>query len=556
MKEIFISVVIPVYNVEIYLEQCLDSVLGQTLKEIEVICVDDGSTDKSLEILKFYAQRDNRLKIIAQQNLYAGVARNRGLQEAKGKYIVFLDSDDFFEPDMFEKLYQKMEETRSDMGICNADFYNDETGDYKIVNLLNLKYCPKGNTFTAKQVGKHLYDFCTQVVWTKMYRHSFLKKYNFQFQDLICNNDTAFGYLTQSMAETFSIVPLTLVHYRQSHGGSITSSRNKNSVNIFRAYLYIVKHLEKWRCKRLLPLLNKHYQNHVRYELSKCSLREYIALKQQAQKLLGHSFKIFRRNFDIPFEKITQRVIISLTSYPARILSAYDAVISLIHQNLRVDKVILYLGEDKFPNRERDLPQRLLNLQGNIFEIHWVKKDLRSYTKLIPALKEYQNDIVITADDDIIYARGWARKLLLSYLKYPKDIQCHRVHQITYSAGKIEPYMKWKHEVNKPGTNPDYFLTGVGGVLYPPYSLDKEVFNQAVFQSICPTADDIWYWAMALKKGTKIRCIKNASPKLCYVAGTQEKDSLLTINNIQGRNDIQLNNVLTLYPEVERRLKK
>ncbi|MBR6412867.1 MAG: glycosyltransferase family 2 protein [Alphaproteobacteria bacterium] len=558
-KTILVSVVVPVYNVEKYLNQCLDSILFQTLQDIEIICVDDGSDDSSLEILKKYAENDNRLKIIQQKNLYAGVARNNGLKQAQGKYVVFLDSDDFFEPDMLELMYQRMEETEADICVADADFYNNEEGTYKIANLLKLRFCPNDTSFTREDLGENLYQFCTQVVWTKMYRRTFLEQYKFQFQDLICNNDTAFGYLTQSMAQKFAIIPKVLTHYRQNHGGSITSHRNKNCVNIFYAYQYIVSELKRWKQKDLIPLLNASYQGHVRYEVSKCSLKEYIYLKTQAQKLLGHDFRLFKEYFEIPFENVKKDVIISLTTYPGRILYVYDAVMSLLNQNLKVDKVILYLGADKFPNKEADLPMRLLDLVGDYFEIHWVEKDLRSYTKLIPALLEYPENIIVTGDDDILYPRNWLRKLLVSYLKYPKDIHCHRVHKIIYKDGQIAPYMRWKHEVNKSkesGINPDYFLTGVGGVLYPPHSLDAEVLNKEAFTRLSPTADDIWFWAMALKKGTRIRCIENANPKLSYVACTQEKESLLTQNNQQGQNDIQLQNVLQAYPEIKRYLNR
>ena len=100
-----VSVIIPVYNVEQYLRECLDSVVNQTLKEIEIICVDDGSTDNSLEILKEYAKKDKRITVIVQKNLHAGVARNAGLTVAKGEYIHFLDSDDWLDKNTYEDLY-------------------------------------------------------------------------------------------------------------------------------------------------------------------------------------------------------------------------------------------------------------------------------------------------------------------------------------------------------------------------------------------------------------------------------------------------------------------
>ena len=95
-----VSVIIPVYNVEKYLGPCLDSILGQTLNNIEVICVDDGSTDRSLDILREYEKRDARVKVLTQPNTNAGAARNKGIQQARGEYLSFLDSDDHFDPTM------------------------------------------------------------------------------------------------------------------------------------------------------------------------------------------------------------------------------------------------------------------------------------------------------------------------------------------------------------------------------------------------------------------------------------------------------------------------
>ena len=120
-----VSVIIPVYNTEKYLRECLDSVINQTLKEIEIICVDDGSTDSSLEILKEYANKDNRFTIITQQNLHAGVARNAGLAVAKGEYVSFLDSDDWFELKILEETTKILKETDSELCCCKYRNFNE-----------------------------------------------------------------------------------------------------------------------------------------------------------------------------------------------------------------------------------------------------------------------------------------------------------------------------------------------------------------------------------------------------------------------------------------------
>lgn len=110
-----VSVIIPVYNVENYLKECLDSVLNQTYKNIEVIVINDGSTDKSLHILEDYSSKFNNIKIIDQENSGQSVARNKGLENAKGKYIYFLDSDDYILPDTLKKLIKKLEMNNLDI---------------------------------------------------------------------------------------------------------------------------------------------------------------------------------------------------------------------------------------------------------------------------------------------------------------------------------------------------------------------------------------------------------------------------------------------------------
>ena len=113
-----VSVIIPVYNVEKYLSECLDSVVNQTLKDIEIICVNDGSPDGSAEILEEYAQKDNRIKVITQENRGVSEARNSGLKIASGEYIAFLDSDDYIDLKFFEQLYKRGIESNSDVVVC------------------------------------------------------------------------------------------------------------------------------------------------------------------------------------------------------------------------------------------------------------------------------------------------------------------------------------------------------------------------------------------------------------------------------------------------------
>lgn len=110
-----VSIVLTVYNAESYIEGCLDMITGQTLRDIQIICVDDGSTDNSSQIIEQYAQKDDRIVLIREKNAGAGPARNRGMQEATGKYILFLDCDDFYEPEMVEKAFRRAEEEQAEI---------------------------------------------------------------------------------------------------------------------------------------------------------------------------------------------------------------------------------------------------------------------------------------------------------------------------------------------------------------------------------------------------------------------------------------------------------
>lgn len=249
------------------------------------------------------------------------------------------------------------------------------------------------------------------------------------------------------------------------------------------------------------------------------------------------------------------KVVISLTSYPARIQFVPDTIKTLLNQSLKADKIILNLGSDKFPNKEKDLPEELVKLIGNEFQINWMEKDLRSFSKLIPTLKNHPDSIIVTADDDILYPVGWLEKLIASYKKEPHLIHCHRAHRIVMENMQFLPYNKWLFEHKDSSISYWNFLTGVGGVLYPPNCLHKDVFKIEKFQELCPLADDIWFWAMALLNNTKIKIIENPYTKLSYVEGSQEIDSCLWKTNVShNKNDIQLQNVLKEYPEIMKKL--
>ena len=239
-------------------------------------------------------------------------------------------------------------------------------------------------------------------------------------------------------------------------------------------------------------------------------------------------------------------LVISLTSYEERFDDLTISLYSLLTQTVKPDRIILWLSDELTLN---DLPYDITRFIKNGLEIRFVK-DIGSYTKAIYAFKEFSESIIVTADDDIYYPKDWLSKLYYSYITNPSDISVHRAHRIRLEDNKIVPYETWEKHVEDESARFDNFLTGVGGVLYPPNCFSKEVLREDVFLSKCPYADDIWFWVMALVHNRKIRVVKNHNSVLyctdIFRQILQNKRTLYKINS-KGQNDKQLDELLKLY---------
>ena len=264
-------------------------------------------------------------------------------------------------------------------------------------------------------------------------------------------------------------------------------------------------------------------------------------------------------NSGINNEKREPELIISLTSFPERMRDIQYCLFSLLNQTVKPDRIILWLAKDQFPNREQDIPANVSDLKNCGLEIRWCD-NLYSYKKLIPALLEFPDAIIITTDDDIYYEKDCVEKLYNAYLKTPDNIICHRCHRVkTGKNGEILPYKKWKKKIN--GESVDYknFFTGAGAVLYPPKCLYKDITDVELFTKLAPKADDIWFWAMAVLNSTKIKIVKNNIKELTYINPERERgltgEITLFASNKKGGNDKQMENILAHYPQIKEILK-
>ena len=223
-----ISIIIPVYNVEKYLEKCLNSIMVQTLQEMEIICINDGSTDNSAQILDKLALTDNRIKVFHCENKGAGEARNFGFEKSTGEFVLFFDSDDYIEKkDALEILYKKAIETSSEIVICKSQLLEQETQEINEINysikqnLLNNK-----ESFSPQEIAPCIFQFCVGWPWDKLYKADFIRKNNLQFQNLRHSNDTYFVLMSLVLANKISILEKSLIIHR-NHNKSLANTRIK-----------------------------------------------------------------------------------------------------------------------------------------------------------------------------------------------------------------------------------------------------------------------------------------------------------------------------------------
>lgn len=220
-NKIKISVIIPIYNVEDFIHKSLDSVINQTLKDIEIICIDDCSTDNSLDILKQYAQRDCRFKIIKQEeNQGQGVARNVGLEVARGEYIMFLDPDDWFELSACEKAYNQIKKNHNDIVFFNYFDYFEYTYTITMKKSRHLEMFK--NHLDANESLEDLENlsFKAATVWAQIYDSNFVRRINAKFANNRNCEDNPFYFTCIANAKSVSVINEELYFYRKRTNSS------------------------------------------------------------------------------------------------------------------------------------------------------------------------------------------------------------------------------------------------------------------------------------------------------------------------------------------------
>lgn len=247
-----LSIVVPCCNVEKYLEQCLDSIISQTLKEIEIICINDGSKDSTLSIIQKYAEKDSRIVVIDKPNSGYGDSMNKGFAAAKGQYIGIVESDDFIEPDMFKTLYETAVKNNADVVKSNFWFYwsspeRDELHEYFKESECNKVIKPSefdnGSLFGRKPS-----------IWSAIYKKDFLNKNNISFLPTpgASFQDTSFTFKVYSTAQRMVCLYTPFLHYRQDNENSSVNNADKKTDFVLKEYEEIEKFINTADKKKTL----------------------------------------------------------------------------------------------------------------------------------------------------------------------------------------------------------------------------------------------------------------------------------------------------------------
>ena len=317
-----ISVIVPAYNAKDYLKECLDSICNQSYKNLEIICINDGSTDNSEEIMRDYAKKDSRIKILSQHNQGISISRNNGIERAQGEYIFFLDSDDTIEPNAIETLYKRAHQTQADIVICNLNKVtpSDENKEkYQIWKRIDSKgkihiQEDMPLTFDTQDISEYIY-ITPCYAWNKLYKTEFLKKHEIRFVPHIIYEDII--YLTDIILSNpqMSYCSEALYNYRM-RDDSLCHRTDKKQLDIIKVFKIIEKklqgsqegkrlksnlyHMKKylytWIYVKIPKEQKEEYKKIVRKELRRKDYNRFLEITENVKIKDFFLFKIIKKN--------------------------------------------------------------------------------------------------------------------------------------------------------------------------------------------------------------------------------------------------------------------
>lgn len=281
-----VSVIVPFYNVSRYVSDCLDRLCAQTLDDIEIICVDDGSSDGTEGMLDEYAKRDARVRVFHRENGGAGSARNFGLKVASGEYLSILDSDDIYDKNMLEIAYSKAEIYQADVVLYGSNQYLQKEGRYQATPWsVKRPQIPAKEVFRFEDMLPNRFVAIQGWTWDKLFRADFVKVCGFEFQEQRIYNDMFFTYATCLLARRMTFIDKTMIHQRKRGGGSLSDNSSPYWQCLFDALMAV---RDVVYGEGMSPCLKEDFREYVlrmaTRQLSLCSEEDAKAMRIQIEK--------------------------------------------------------------------------------------------------------------------------------------------------------------------------------------------------------------------------------------------------------------------------------
>ena len=407
-----ISVIVPIYNCEDYLEESIKSILNQTFKDIEIICIDDGSADNSLNILKEIAIGDSRIKVYSQENQGSSIARNNALSKVSGDYVYFFDADDYLLENCLEKVYSNAVNNDSEIAIFYYDLYRGN----KFLNHCRIDLHKKFpnedyNNFTFDYTDYRQYAFKgASAPWFKLYKKEFLDKHDFiKFPPNLNHNDIPFHIMTILNASKISFLPEYLYHYRTDNPNSISNTCKKRNKDIF-CILQVVE--DYLRSAGLFDDLKQEFEflkaNHILYQMPGRN-NEYFELAKEELSSVDLNNDYFTKNILFKANAVLDSNSIEEYNYKIKIHGLEKENKSLISKNKKL-KGNLEKENESLIAQNKELREDLEKSKGLIDKNKELLEDLEKENEsLIAQNKELLEDLekYKNKNHEILNSNSW-----------------------------------------------------------------------------------------------------------------------------------------------------
>lgn len=523
-----VSVVIPCYNVEKYISQCLNSIFDNGYANIEVICVDDRSEDNTVGIISKFQNIYQNLTLIKNtqdHNLYGGGCRNLGMEKARGKYIYFCDSDDYILPCLIPTCVRKCEELDAD--ACCFRF-QCLTRDNKLsrpagidFNALIDKTSPTFNIDTVRNI----FTMAGVQQWNKFYNREFICRIGAKFQELKNSNDQTFGICTGIHAKRVVAIPDSFYVYRIASESSVQRGRmnGDNPYDVIEAFKLAHQMIvdsgsmsAKAQFKGYV-LHELNYMKHHKIRLSSdfmgklkmfmCSAGEYDSfLDNEMKKLDVSEPEAEPKEFD---------AIISFATYGKRINSPliYRFLDSLVHQDCNIrHRIVANIWKRDYDEAPEKFKQYL---RDNNIEVLTSDFNWKPHLKYVMSMQKYKDVPVVTVDDDMVYRKDMLQLLHAEHKKNPGTIICGHAKRIDWdSEGNTNKYTSWPNFQDSSCPRDDILPVGVGGVLYPPEfcKLIDDCTTKKIMEMGVLDRDDFFLHHLAIMNSIWAKVVKTPYP--------------------------------------------